>query len=245
MYKYAIQWFCAIALLVFPGVTRASFHLWQLNEIYSNADGTVQFIELSTAFGGQQFLAGHTMTSSQGATTHSFTFPSDLPGDSAGKTFLVGTTGFAALGVVAPDYIVPNGFLFTTNGNVNFAGVDSVSWAALPVDGTFSIDRSGVTAINSPKNFAGATGSVRGSSVISPSDCVFNWAEAAHSNLFTPAGALSQTLPPWYYRHYTGTNAYLGTSSTDNHLYYVGPASSRTLFDAGPLSVWQTTAGCP
>jgi len=160
MCKYAIRWLCAIALLVSAGTARATFHLWQLNEIYSNADGTVQFIEFSTGVSGQQFLIGHTVTSSQGATTRSFTFPSDLPGDSAGRTFLIGTTGFAALGLVTPDYIVPNGFLFTTNGSVNFAGVDSDSWTALPVDGAMSIDRFGAMAINSPKNFAGATGSV-------------------------------------------------------------------------------------
>ena len=165
MYKYAIRWLCAIVLLVSAGTARATFHLWQLNEIYSNADGTVQFIELATSAGGQEFLGGHTITSSQGATTHSFTFPSDLPGDTAGKTFLIGTTGFAALGLVTPDYIVPNGFLFTTNGSVNFAGVDSVSWTALPVDGVMSIDRFGAMAINSPKNFAGVTASVPGPSV--------------------------------------------------------------------------------
>jgi hypothetical protein len=165
MYKYAIRWLCAIALLVSAGTARATFHLYQVNEIYSNADGTVQFIELFSGAGGQQFLAGHSISSTQGATTHLFTFPSDLPGDSAGKTFLIGTTGFAALGLVTPDYVVPNGFLFTTNGRVDYAGVDSVSWTALPVDGVMSINRSGAVAINSPKNFAGATASVPVSSV--------------------------------------------------------------------------------
>ena len=160
MYKYAIRWLCAIALLVSAGSARAVFHLWQLNEFYSNADGSVQYIELRALAGGQQFLAGHSITSSQGATTQIYTFPADLPGDTTGRTFLIGTTGFAALGLVMPDYIVPNGFLFTTNGSVNFAGVDSSSWAALPVDGVTSIDRFGATGVNSPQNFAGASGSV-------------------------------------------------------------------------------------
>ncbi len=240
MYKYAIRWLCAIVLLVSAGTARASFHLWQLNEIYSNADGTVQFIELIALAGGQQFLTGHTITSSQGATTHSFTFPLDLPGDTAGRTFLVGTAGFAALGLVTPDYTVPNGFLFTTNGSVNFAGVDSVSWTALPVDGVMSIDRFGAMAINSPKNFAGATGSVGGQ----PADCLFTWAERVYQNLFAPAGAVSQTLAPYYYRYYSQTGAYLGTSSADNHVYYLGPASSNSLLDAGELSPWLATAGC-
>jgi len=54
MCKYAIRWLCAIALLVSAGTARAAFHLWQVNEIYSNADGTVQFIELIALAGGQQ-----------------------------------------------------------------------------------------------------------------------------------------------------------------------------------------------
>jgi len=48
MYKYAIRWLCAIVLLVSAGTARATLDLWQVNEIYSNADGTVQFIELIT-----------------------------------------------------------------------------------------------------------------------------------------------------------------------------------------------------
>jgi hypothetical protein len=164
MNNYAIRSLCAIVLVLASGAARATFHLWQLNEIYSNADGTVQFVELITNAGGQEFVAGHTITSTQGATTRSFTFPSNLPDDSAGRTFLVGTAGFAALGLVTPDYIVPDGFLFTTNGRVNFVGADSVSWAALPTDGVLSINRSGAVGVNSPKNFAGVTGSVPGAS---------------------------------------------------------------------------------
>jgi predicted outer membrane repeat protein len=51
----------------------------------------------------------------------------------------------------------------------------------------------------------------------SRSDCLFNWAERVYPNLFAPAGAISNTLAPYYYRHYSQTNAYLGTSSADNH----------------------------
>jgi len=166
---------CIVLLLAFAGSAHATYHLWKISEIYSNADGSVQFIELTAMAGGQQFIAGHTITSSQGAQTRSFTFPANLPGDTAMttgggyyggemytdfKSFLIGTQGFAALNVVAPDYIVPNGFLFTSNGTVNFADVDIVSYATLPTTGGLSINDSGVTAVNSPKNFAGASGSI-------------------------------------------------------------------------------------
>src|SRR6266566_5843447 len=134
------------------GGVGASFHLWQLSELYSNADGTVQFIELTALAGGQQFVMGHTITCTMGGSTHSFTFTSNLPGDSAGKTILIGTAAVAGLSSVTPDFVVPDGFLFTTNGMLNWAeGADSWSYATLPVDGTHSLLRSGGTAINSPR----------------------------------------------------------------------------------------------
>src|SRR4051812_12255156 len=61
------------AALALPA--QATFHLWYINEIYSNADGTVQFIELKAAASGQQFIRGHTIRSSSGSTTNTYTFP--------------------------------------------------------------------------------------------------------------------------------------------------------------------------
>src|SRR6185437_2224612 len=72
-----------LVLLAISGGAQASFHLWTITQLYSNGDGTVQFIELRALAGGQQFLGGHTITVSQGSTTHSFTFPAGLPGDTS------------------------------------------------------------------------------------------------------------------------------------------------------------------
>ena len=77
---------------------------------------------------------------------------------------------------------------------------------------------------------------------VSRSDCFFNWAENNYSQLFSPAGAPSQTLSPYYYRYYQNTNAYVGISSLDNHVYYLDP--NGQLHDVGPLSTWLTAAGC-
>ena len=93
---------------IFPAF--GSFHTFQLNELYSNASGSVQFIELVEGFGanGQQFLAGHTLIVAQGTTTRTYTFPNDLPsGNTAGMHVLIATPAFAMLGIVTPDYIVP------------------------------------------------------------------------------------------------------------------------------------------
>lgn len=166
---------CAAAL-AFACSAQATFHLWRITQLFSNADGTVQFIELTALASGQQFLSGHTLASSQGASTHTYTFTRDLPGDSADMSeggyygmgmpmsfhsIVIGTQGFAALGVVTPDYVVPNGFLFTTNGTVNWGGgADVFSYSSLPTDGTMALNRNGTTGINGPKNFNGEMGIV-------------------------------------------------------------------------------------
>ena len=44
----------------------ADFHLWIIDEVFSSADGTVQYVELRALSGGQQFLAGHAITAGTG-----------------------------------------------------------------------------------------------------------------------------------------------------------------------------------
>jgi hypothetical protein len=141
----------------------ATFHLWSMVELYSSADGSVQFLEFTTSASGQQFLNGHTLKSVSGAVTHNFTFNSDLPGDTAGHRFLVGTAGYAALsGVPAPDYIVPNGFFFPGGGTITF-GEGANVWTHGPTPApNLSLNRNGSTAVNSPRNFAGQTGVIGG-----------------------------------------------------------------------------------
>jgi hypothetical protein len=152
----------------------ATFHLWFINEVYSNADGSVQYIELKAAASGQQFIRGHTMRSTSGSNTNTYTIPSDLPGDSAEggggdpygyggyggevvyRTFLIATQGFAALNIVTPDYIVPNGFIFQNGGTLNWGeGSDVMTHGALPTNNR-AVARDGTPQSTSPMNFAGA-----------------------------------------------------------------------------------------
>lgn len=139
-----------------------SFHLYDINEIFSNADGSVQFIELRVgASNGESLWKGHDITVTQNGVTHTFTFPTDLPStQTANTSVLIATAGFAALKSVTPDFIVPAGFLFQGSGTVNFAGVDVFNYSNLPTNGTSSLVVGGSTATNSPTNFAGQTGSV-------------------------------------------------------------------------------------
>lgn len=155
--------FASLSCLAFSAL--ASFHTFRINEIYSNADGTIQFVELRESQGafGQSFFAGIALSSGSGANRKTFVFPANLPSSAtAGKSVLIGTQGFAALGLVAPDYAVPNGFLSQPEGEVNFADIDTVHYTQLPGDGTTSINRNGVPQTNSPQNFAGQTATIPG-----------------------------------------------------------------------------------
>jgi hypothetical protein len=150
----------ATALLVVSSAGYAAFHLFTIEQIYSNADGSVQFIVLvnpSVSANGESQWTGQSITSAG----HTYTFASDLPSFlTGGKRALIATQGFAALGIVTPDYVVPNGFLSTPGGTINYADVDSVSYSALPTDGVHAIQRNGAVVPNVATNFAGTSASV-------------------------------------------------------------------------------------
>jgi hypothetical protein len=157
---------CAAALSVLLGVStqaHADFHDWTINEIYSNADGTVQFIELTCPKAGETFLGGERISCSRGNQTNIFTFPDDLTGNTEDKRLLLATPGFGSLpGGIPPDFVIPTNFLFVITGRVNYAGLDILSYTNLPTNGTASLRRSGnrfvIATNNSPENFSGQTG---------------------------------------------------------------------------------------
>jgi len=170
-YRSLLSALTLAAALVAPAA-HATFHTFQIQEIFSNADGTVQYVVLHEALGmnGQNFLSDHTLTATQGMTTQTYVFPMNLPGGScdyyscmaaptANRHVLIATAGFAALGLVAPDYIIPNGFV-PLSGTINYAGVDQVTYGSLPTDGVTAIDRNSGLIANVATNFAGASASV-------------------------------------------------------------------------------------
>jgi len=73
---------------------------------------------------------------------------------------LIATQGFAALGIVTPDYVIPNGFIPVGGGTINYAGVDQVTFGPLPTDGVTAIDRTGAKIPNVATNLAGQAASV-------------------------------------------------------------------------------------
>ena len=150
----------AIALIMLAGQADASFHNWMINEIYSNFDGSVQFIELYTIEDAENELS----TESIWSDLSTFQFEVDLPDSATEFHFvLIGTQSFSQTpGAVAPDYVVPDNFFSVDGDTINFADVDLVGFGPgdLPIDGDLSIDRELVPAPNSPTNFAFEEGRV-------------------------------------------------------------------------------------
>ena len=156
---------CLLAAHV-PGPSALGSHTWVIHELYSNASGTIQFVELKETGGSPDeiHLGGKSVTAL--ATGMSFTFPADLPpGSSANKHILLGTAALAALlGAPPLDHIIPQGF-FAVNGDtlqfhIYATSVLSFGAGQLPLDGACSLSQSLVTGLNSPRNFAGINGYV-------------------------------------------------------------------------------------
>ncbi len=165
--KYLLRSILAIAacVLFIASPAKAAFHTYRIVEVYSSADGCVQFVRLHESLGGtfQSSWSGLTLTCTSGNVTNTFTFPSNLSSTATANTdVLVATANFAALpGGITPDFILPPGFLFTGGGTLVFGGFAStVTYGALPTNGQSSVNAAGTPAVNTPANFAGAHGSV-------------------------------------------------------------------------------------
>src|SRR3954447_8383132 len=151
----------AFAVLSTASLTsQASFHLWKFDEVFSNASGTVQFIEMTDPSDFEGSIGGFQVKSS----TNTFTVPSNLPTTSTmNHHLLFATSNFASLpGGVAPDFFIPANFFNPAGDFLDWAGgFDHQTFGAIPTDGVTSRTIPGsFTQPNSPTNFAGNSGSV-------------------------------------------------------------------------------------
>ncbi|HEX6945440.1 MAG TPA: hypothetical protein VF196_04540 [Casimicrobiaceae bacterium] len=172
--RQGLGWALFAVMAAVAPLAQASYHTFEIAELYSNADGTIQFVLLHESAGanGQDLLAGHTLSATHVGTTKTFVFPASLPSTgTAGRYVLVATQGYvdAAASLqpfasVYPDYVVPNQFLPTDGGVVNYAGVDEVSFGPLPGDGSLALftptGAAAYLATNEARNFAGAAGNL-------------------------------------------------------------------------------------
>lgn len=169
----------AIAVLAMSvNKAEALVHAWQIREVFSNDDGTIQFIEMynNFAFTGEVLLGGTTFTTN--ANVHTFSGNLVIPTDF--KSFLMATSGFAALpGAPAPNFTIVDNF-FNVNGDTLTFTAGSFTYRTLtfgsgqlPIDGVLSLNRNLTTGVlttttNSPTNFADVSGPVIAPLTINP-----------------------------------------------------------------------------
>jgi len=159
-----------VLVVAAPSRSFAAHHLWRFSEAFSNASGSVQFVELFCTAAGEANLgngpSGQPWTITSGGQTVNLANLSTAVHDTGNTSLLLATSSFAALpGAVPPDFIIPANFLSTGGGTLNYASsTDTWAYGALPTDGVHSLSKSGATittTVNSPTNYStGAAGSV-------------------------------------------------------------------------------------
>jgi len=160
------RWLGIVAVWVAAGLApaRADFHDFRFEQVFSNADGSIQYIVIKESLGnnGEHVWAGQALRATNAAgVAKQLSFPSNLPSSAtASRSVLVATAEFAALGLVTPDFTIPARFVPTDGGTLNFAGVDLITLPALPADGATAVTRTGTAVPGTPRNFANATGTM-------------------------------------------------------------------------------------
>jgi len=157
--------FAVVVALVLGAASpaHAAHHLWRFSQLFSNASGSVQFIQLTVGEDGEQSVGSFGVTSG----TNTFNFVTNLPSSttSINKWILIATSNFGSLaGGVTPDYIIPANFFATGGGTLNYAsGTDVWNYGTVPTDGVNALHKSGATvttSTNSPANFNLQSGAV-------------------------------------------------------------------------------------
>ena len=168
------------AVLLAPASAFSFAHLWAIQEIYTNADGSVQFVEFFTTAPAEIDLSDETIKFDINLVTlRTMTFNNasatdgtgNLAGSTTNKTVLIGTANLAALYGVTPDYILPANFLAqgSTNSIIFSASFDRVNLTNLPTNGVASLDglvnnsNPAATAVNAqgtPSNFGGQSATI-------------------------------------------------------------------------------------
>lgn len=159
-----------VMLLFVSQPAQSGVHLWRITEAFSNADGTIQFIELTVccgSAGGEIFLSGQHVRS----LANDFIFPANLTMATANRHLLLATDGYAALpGAPARDHEIPaNFFAVGAADTLTFAVYDTwnIAAGAIPTNGTSSLQKhqddatdTPFVGVNSPTNLLETTGSV-------------------------------------------------------------------------------------
>jgi len=241
-----------VAVLVTPA--KAAFHKFRIDQVYSNADGSVQYIVMLESTGSNLenlWSTGASLRATPtGGTARSMPFTTNLPStETASHSVLIATPGFAALNLVTPDYMIPAGFIPVGGGTLNYSNVDQIALPALPTDGATAVDRNGSSVPATPKNFNGDMKPLMPSAPAGPDldqhGLTGSWYEAATSgqgieleifpNLVGPGTALAQGA--WF----TFEGAPAGGADRQRWFTLVGNAQSGAA--SVPVTIYRNTGG--
>lgn len=234
MAKLAFRIAALMLLVAASSAAQAAFHMFRIQQLYTNADGSVQFVVLRECCGtdGEGLWRGITLRVNGGMT---LAFPTNLPsGDTAGKSVLVATQGFADLGLVTPDFIMPANFLPIGGGTINYGGVSQVTFGPLPTDGRNAILANGTVTTNSATNFAGQTASV-GATPAAATAVEFYNAGLDHyfvSHITQEIADLDNGVHPGWARTGQTFRVFTASSSTTSPVcrFYIPPAKGDSHF---------------
>ena len=154
-----------LAVLLAVPQAQASFHLVDVSEVYTNAQGNVQFVELKALFDAQTQVQNARVVAYNADSTmivllKDFTAVYNW---TANQNMLLATAAFQDTAGFAPDFVIPNNVFFP-DGRIGFdrdpavvgaVVIDGVAYgnytgantgygspaAALPSDGAFSLTR--------------------------------------------------------------------------------------------------------
>jgi hypothetical protein len=235
---------CAALVLAVVGsatAAHAGAHSWRVSEVFSNADGSIWFVELWEYNGGmsEPGIAGANIVSIN--TTNFIDIANNVAGNTANRFVLFGNSAFAALPGAPPlNQEVPgNAFFSFAAGErlrYTFSGMsfDLVLPAGgLPTDGINSFQLGVGVAPNTPTNYAGTSGSVDASGGGGSGDVPLTMEKLAGSLLELSWG-LSCEAGDSVVGIYRGTLASLRSGAYDHAaLVCDEPGTSTTVTDSG------------
>jgi hypothetical protein len=158
MRKLRILGIVVLFSAVFHRQAEATYHEWKIDQAYSNASGTVQYVDflLTNPSDDEQFISNAQFRSN--FQVMGFTNLPSVPVN--GQHFLVATPGFAAIAGVIPDFTFPTTPFFNHAGDTLSYGPGlSVLTTPALSGGNRAFGPSGFVLAH-PTNFAGRVGSV-------------------------------------------------------------------------------------
>jgi hypothetical protein len=152
-----------MAMVAAAPTATAGSHLWDFVEVFSNADGSIQYIELEEELGANFETNLDNKSIFSLVTGNVFTFDVNLIPPTGFKNLLLATEGYARLpGAPTPDFIIPDNFFAVGGDTLRYHIYDQWTFGpgALPLDCVSSLNRDLSTGRNNPENYAGVIGAI-------------------------------------------------------------------------------------